>query len=159
MDFHTRAVPLLVFLEKLFGKTHYARIADSKPNVDSPKFSEAFKDARVRFTHFARAGDDTAASTTAAYAAILRSMAFQCHHNQRAVNIVIPVVLEDGALKENIMTAILISVKDRVTCRTQASVDIDAPKLSFFPPAQDCAGKTSDTRPYISLVMELGTVP
>jgi len=151
----TRAVPLQAFLEELFGE-HYATIANSTPNIGSVKFSEAFKDAQVRFSHFARAGDDSAVSTVACCAAILRSMAFQCTHNQRAIDIVIPVAFKNEALKESTMTGILISVRDRVQRSTWPSLDIDASNHAFFPPKDP---EHPDKRPYISIVMELGIPP
>ena len=157
-NLHTYAVPLKSFLQELFGDTNYERIANSEPDVGGDTFRDAFKNAYIRFTHFVRAGDESAVSTEAAYAAILRSMAFQCSHGQKTIDIMIPVVLKDETLKEEIMTGILISVKDRVEASTRASIDIDASKLSFFPEDQKLFGD-KHLRPYISLVVELGIVP
>jgi len=70
----------------------------------------------------------------------------------------IPVALRNEELKEEIMTGILISVKDRVTASTRATIDIDASKLSFFPEDQELFGDTH-LRPYIALIVELGIVP
>ena len=82
---HTCAVPFESFLQELFGDTNYERIADNKPDDGDDTFRDAFKNAYVRFTHFVRAGDESAVSTEAAYAAILRSMAFQCSHGQKTI--------------------------------------------------------------------------
>ena len=111
----------------------------------------------MRFTHFVRAGDDSAVSTDAAYAAILRSMAFQCSHGQEAIDGLVPIVLTDGVLKESNMSGMAVSAKDRVAAGSKASFsNIDASKLSFFPEDQELYRDTGNGRPYISLVMELG---
>jgi hypothetical protein len=154
-ELRTVAVPLETFLQELFGETNYALIADSKPDFGHLKFRDAFKDTQVRFTHFVRAEDDSAVSTEAAYAAILRSMAFQCSHGQRTIDIMLPLTLKDEPLREGIMSGMLISIKDRVEPRSKVSIDIDASKLSFFPKDQELFGDNS-LRPYITLVMELG---
>jgi hypothetical protein len=118
-----------------------------------------FTEPGLPFSHFVGSGDDSGVSTEAAYAAILRSMAFRCSHGQKAIDITIPVALKNESLRGDIMARILISVKDRVTRRSKVSkvsVDIDASKLSFFPERQELFGDTGHQRPYISLVMELG---
>lgn len=86
------------------------KIANGKPEVGGGTSRDTFKDARLGFTHFACAGDDSATPTEAAYATFLRSMAFQSCED--VVNIVIPVALRNEALREDIVTGILISVKD-----------------------------------------------
>jgi len=155
---HTLAVPLETFLQELFGETNYVLIPNSKPHIGSLTFREAFKDAQVRFTHFVRAEDGRAVTTEAAYAAILRSMAFQCSHDQEDIDILVPLALKNGALREDVMSGMLIQIKNRVKSGTKASVYIDASKLSFFPESQKLFDDTN-LRPYITLVMELGVSP
>ena len=59
------AVPLESLL---FGSdTNYERITNSKPDVGGDTFRDAFKNAYIRFTHFVRAGDESAVSTEAVY--------------------------------------------------------------------------------------------
>ena len=141
---HTCAVPFESFLQELFGDTNHERIANSKPDDGHDTFRNAFKNAYIRFTHLVRAGDESAVSTQAAYAVILRSMASQCSHKQEKIDIMVPVALRNEALKEEIMTGV--------------SIDVDASKLSFFPEDQELFGDTR-LRPYISLIVELGIVP
>ncbi|THG94025.1 hypothetical protein EW026_g7360 [Hermanssonia centrifuga] len=59
----------------------------------------------------------------------------------------IPIALREDRLREEIMTGILIQVKDKAAIEV---VDINADELHFFP--ADC----KLPRPYIMIVMQLG---
>lgn len=155
---YTHSVPLKIFLEKLFGVVHAGTILESYPNVGMLQLGQAFPNAHVQFTHFIRAGDSSIMSTSGAYAAILRSSAIQCSSGQKAIDILIPVVLEPPStpLEEAVMSGILISVKDRAEASSEAETDIDAAKLGFFPDTQEPYKGTGHGRPYIAVVLELG---
>ncbi|CCM07240.1 uncharacterized protein FIBRA_09586 [Fibroporia radiculosa] len=148
-----RPVRLLDFLEALFGKTHMEAIKSSRPDnqPQGTTLAEAFEDAYVRFTHFARNEDETVTNTYGVWAAIMRGMAMQCSSNNPIIDIIIPIILRNEKLTENIMTAMLIQVRNR---DTQHAWVIDQAELNrkhgFFPPSKD------DKRPYITLVMQLG---
>lgn len=86
-------------------------------------------------------------------------MAFQCHSNQEVIDIVIPVVLNKGNLSKQVMTAILISVKDRLKPSTPASVEVNAATFPFFPEDDKVVDVTGNRRPYILLALELGAPP
>jgi hypothetical protein len=88
-------------------------------------------------------------------------MGFECRMGQEMVDIVIPVVLgREAKLDENVMTAILIKIKQNCdgVMPTNSNVTNEK-KLGFFP--TDQASLESDEkifgglRPYISIVMEL----
>ena len=55
-------VRLFDFLEALVGPGHMKKILESSPDnlPDGATFKEAFKDAKVNFTHFVQAGDKSA---------------------------------------------------------------------------------------------------
>lgn len=152
---HTVHIPLRIFIEELFGPNSRAIMA-SYADVGSTTFGDAFERAYVRFTHFGRAEDASFTSTEGAFRSILRSMAIQCHATQKSIDIVIPIVMEDSALEESVMSGILISVKDRGKRCTKAAAGIDASELSFFAEEQELYGTTSYGRPYIAILMELG---
>ncbi|KAH8109136.1 hypothetical protein DFH11DRAFT_1492957, partial [Phellopilus nigrolimitatus] len=156
--FYSRGVPLKHYIRALFGEEHAEHIFKSHPdNVKNGRtFEEAFDKAWVRFTHFQRAGDSSVISTEAAWAAAARAMAFQCSSGQAFLDMYIPIILWDAELREEIMSGILIQIKDRVRAGTKASVEIDERAIHFFP-AQ--SGPKKDRRPYITIVMELGVQP
>jgi len=159
-ELYTTEVKLIDFLRELFGDHHYDNtIAKSKPSAGQIPFDEAFKDAYVRFTHFGRNRNATLANTKGASAAILRSMAIQCHSGQEMIDIIIPVALKTQGLQEENMSAVKISIKDRRVRSTKAKVDIRASKISFFPTNQVKYGGTEHGRPYVALILELGTEP
>lgn len=145
------AVLLVNFIKALFGPNTEIILKSRPDNVlDGQTFEEAFKDARVRFTHWAKAGDDTAISTAACFAAAVRGMAWQCREHQGIVDCLIPIILWDGLLGESIMSAILIQFKDRAREACAVDMVIDAAALNFFPE------NAADKRPYITLLMDLG---
>ncbi|PCH34753.1 hypothetical protein WOLCODRAFT_165789 [Wolfiporia cocos MD-104 SS10] len=121
---------------------------------------DAFKYAKVRFTHFGRAGDIASASTSAAaFRAMIRGMAFQCCPQQPVIDIVIPIFLDNenstARVCEERMTALLIQVKNRVESSIIAQVAIDEAAVHFFPNGS----ARTERRPYITIVMELGIQP
>jgi len=77
---YSRPIHLFDFLEALVGRSHTENILESRPdNVPGGAiFREAFKDAKVNFTHFVKGGDESVITDEAAWLALSRSMAFQC---------------------------------------------------------------------------------
>lgn len=152
------AVPVLDFLEALFASHFRDDIRACMPDgvnegFDSnqlTKLEDAFQNAFVRFNHFVRNGPDNVLDTHAALAAVVRGMAIQCEPSQKAVDIAIPIVLGgmDVGLRAEMMSYILIQVKDRHRERTLAPIDVD--KLQAFP---DTA---PNTNPLITITMQLG---
>jgi hypothetical protein len=162
------SVPISVisFLTVLLGEEFTNHLCASTPdNVKVNKtFKDYFQDAYLRLTHFSRAADDSAVKSHTMPAAMARAMGFECRMGQEMVDIVIPVVLRrDAKLDENVMTAILVQVKNCDRMMPTNSTVINEKKLGFFPTTQ--ASLDSDEnlfgglRPYISIVMELGIQP
>lgn len=148
-----RPVSLFAFLEELFNVGQVDKLRVSYPASGyGERFDAAFKDAHVRFTHFARLEDNSLVTSRGAWIAMTRGIAWQCAPQQEVIDCIVPVALNRGLLSEKTMTAILIQVKNR---KSPAPLVIDESKLShkghrFFP------AETEDRRPYIALVLELG---
>lgn len=169
---------LVSFLKHLTAKDFHDVALNCRPdNVPAGSgapLDEAFKNAWVRFTHFARAADDSAMTTNMAWLAFTRGMAMIGWHSQIAVDVHIPVLLDKTApIKEPNMSGILVQFKVREGPSNAAGVtmDADSKSLRYFPPAGSRRDSFPDsrrdvekervayrTRPYISLVMELGVV-
>ncbi|CAA7263721.1 unnamed protein product [Cyclocybe aegerita] len=159
---------LVTFLKSLTGRKFQELVLDCKPNnllaSEGQPLKEAFARSWVRFTHFGRAADDGAVTTSAACAAFVRAMSFIGWLSQKSVDVCIPILLDiDKPITEANMSTILVQIKLR---SKKGSYEIDAKKIGLFPPpgsSRDCMktkmGVESEkyfSRPYISLVMELG---
>ncbi|THH06221.1 hypothetical protein EW146_g9684 [Bondarzewia mesenterica] len=144
------------FIKELFEDSIAQQILDSRPDnvADGLTFHEAFKDARVRFTHFAKLGDGSVASTDGLFAAFVRGMAFIAKTGQAVIDFLIPVLLRNELLREEVMTGILVQVSRRRTAGSTAACDIKAEDISFFSTSDPF---TEDRRPYCT--MELGVQP
>ncbi|KAF9557770.1 hypothetical protein CPC08DRAFT_710179, partial [Agrocybe pediades] len=136
----------------------------------------AFKDSWVRFTHFVRGADDFVMTSSMAWLAMTRGMAMICSSSQEGIDVHIPVLLKkDKQISESNMSAILVRFESRSQASNKAKVVISQESVPYFPPP----GSTRDphgssklfvdergdqigtpeehrSRPYISLVMELG---
>ncbi|PCH39682.1 hypothetical protein WOLCODRAFT_141363, partial [Wolfiporia cocos MD-104 SS10] len=156
--FFNRPVWLFDFLEALLGHENLEMIKKNvSDNAASPAktFEEAFKNAQVHFTHFARSEDMTFASSYGAWAALARGMAMQCSKNQDGVDCIVPVLLDSkDKLCEEAVTGLLIQCKKE---QSNPPVTIQEETMNdgkgFFP--QD----KKDDRPYIGLLMQLGCEP
>lgn len=175
---------LVTFLECLTAQKFEDVVLGCCPDniVKGTPLRDAFKDAWVRFTHFARAADDSAMTTTMAWIAFLRGMAMIGWHSQIAVDVHIPILLnKDAPITEANMSGILVQFKVRDKHSNKSDVAVDVDKVRYFPPAKSPRNPTLEdkaffpnpatnddwqgaallayrTRPYISLVMELGVI-
>ncbi|KAF8590094.1 hypothetical protein K439DRAFT_1657646 [Ramaria rubella] len=115
---YSKGCSATTFIKELFSEAYANEILNSVPdNVrDGVKLKDAFKNARIRFTHFVKMDDDTSTSTAAMFAAFV---------NRRAQAGTIP------------------------------GYEIEESKIAFFPP-QSGTNQRASTRPYITLIMELG---
>ncbi|PCH37280.1 hypothetical protein WOLCODRAFT_140783 [Wolfiporia cocos MD-104 SS10] len=157
---YSNAVLVKDFLVALLGEEQWGRIKTMRPdNTLGKSLEDAFKYAKVRFTHFGRASDDSASTSAAAFLAMLRGIAFQCCPQQPVIDIVIPVFLDNESstakVCEERMTALLIQVKNRVESSIIAHVAIDEAAVHFFPEGS----AQTEQRPYIAIVMDLGIQP
>ncbi|KAH7917774.1 hypothetical protein BV22DRAFT_1135131 [Leucogyrophana mollusca] len=151
----SRGCGLITFIKELFTETYAGQILNSVPdNVHSTtKFADAFKDARVRFTHFGKMGDDTGATSPALLAAFIRGMAVICWSSQDLVDVVIPVLLNpNDPLAVSSMTGILMQVKLRRSAGQVPEHAIDQKVVGLFTYTED----QDVPNPYITLVAELG---
>ncbi|PSR72358.1 hypothetical protein PHLCEN_2v11764 [Hermanssonia centrifuga] len=143
---YSRGVTVVAFLTALISEKYIEDVLNCAPDGGRTPLKKAFKNAYIRFTHFAQNGKNKV-DTDAALAGIVRGMAVQVEHNQRDIDIMIPITLGEDKLREEIMTGILIQVKDKAT---PAALSISAKKINFFP--ADC----QVPRPYITIIMQLG---
>jgi len=156
---YSQPIPLLTFLEALVGKEHMEKLKNAIPNnnvTNGQTLEEAFKHAKVNFTHFVKGADNTIISDFAAWAALVRNMGFQCANRQYLIDLLIPILLWDRELSRWVVSALLIQVKNRLNPRP---VTIDIDKLGFFSntdAAPEDQRDEANTRPYITIVMELG---
>ncbi|THG97518.1 hypothetical protein EW026_g4488 [Hermanssonia centrifuga] len=144
---YSQGVTVAAFLTALISEKYIEDVLNCTSNDGKTPLKEAFKNAYIRFTHFVQNGKDNKIDTDVALAGIVRGMALQITRNESIVDIMIPIALREDRLREEIMTGILIQVKDKAAIE---AVDINADELHFFPP--DCEGP----RPYITIVMQLG---
>jgi len=157
---YSKPVPLVDFLAALVGPNHMKGILQSRPdNVhDGVTFEEAFKDAKVNFTHFVKGNDSSIITDNAAWMALSRLMAYQCANGQWMIDLYIPVLLWDEPLGRYVVSGIFIQIKNQLK---KQPVEIDATQLEFFtdPPAGHPDFTRYNERPYIAIVMHLGIQP
>jgi hypothetical protein len=147
------SIPILLvdFLRELVGEVHLQEILNSTPHniPNGVKFEEAFRDAKVHFTHFVKAADTSVVSDEAAWVAMSRGMAWQCFNQQAVIDMLVPVLLWNELLGRWSMTAIFFQIKNS---SKHKQVHIDAEKLPFFTNGTEKANK----RPYMTIVLEFG---
>ncbi|RDB30775.1 hypothetical protein Hypma_005735 [Hypsizygus marmoreus] len=148
----SRPIPLVKFLQELVGKKHINKVLDARPDniPNGATLREAFCDAQINFTHFAKGGDSSIITDEAAWTALARCIAWQCANGQDMIDLYIPILLFDAFLGRYVVSGIFIQVKNRLR---KQRVEIDIEKLGFF-----SSGGTEEARkrPYIALIMELG---
>ncbi|KAI0654604.1 hypothetical protein C8Q70DRAFT_1086808 [Cubamyces menziesii] len=155
-------VPVTTFIEQLLSESFAKDVLTSRPDnlpANAPRgdltFAEAFKDAVVNFTHFAKWADDSALSQDTALGCFIRSMAVICRNNAATVDVFIPVLMnKDAALDASVMTGIMVQFKLRAHSGTIAAYAIDATKVGLFKQTPD--DDETQRHPYITLIMELG---
>lgn len=150
-------IPLLAFLQELFPPEHFERIKKCTPQnaKNGVTLEEAFKQARIYFSHFARAGDDSVLTDEFAFSAICSGFAWQCTTNQETIDFLIPIALWDKKLTRYVMSAIVLQIRNRSRTR-KVFVDLEKTKKPFFSPPREGASEAEQNRPYIVLVMQLG---
>jgi hypothetical protein len=105
----------------------------------------------VNFTHFIKWGDESSFDPEAALHAYLRSAAIICRNNAKAVDVIIPIVLDHRErLTPSNMTCMFVQFKNGQTAESRAKTSIFVEDLSYFPRKRD------ESRIYLAVVMELG---
>lgn len=144
------------FITALFGDKNAKVILGSKPdNLSSKvKLSEAFANARVRFTHFVRLGGDGGLTTSALCAAYIRKV------GQERVDLLVPVLVNaEGPICPGNMTVLMIQVKRRKKPCKPKDTNYTAEALHVFDDSDAGDALMPDAklqdRPYCTLLMEL----
>jgi len=153
------SVPIHLFdlLEALVGKLHMETIlmshAQNVPN--SATFKEAFADAYIHWTHFAKAGDDSVISDEAAWIAMVRGIFWQCSDQQADINGILPLLLSVLGTKLGrwVMSAVFWQIKDKTK---KHAAHVDAEKLKFFSTPPKDEPEKGTRRPYIVITMQFG---
>lgn len=158
----SKPLGVIDFMRSLMGNENYEKhIKNCVPDNgtrESLTFERHFQNSVVRFTHFARAEDDSSMTTRAALSAFVRGFAIQCHPLQRSADVGIPVLInKDGPVTEENMTFIFISFKNRSRGLNIRDTAINADLLGCFPETGPTA--SGRLRSYISLIMEFGIQP
>ena len=157
------------FLRHLLVQTKKGNVECSLPDnmTNGKELKEEFKDAWIRFTHFVRGADETAMSSSMAYASFLRGMAVIGCNSQDLVDVMIPILLrKDLPICEDVMSGLLVQFKCQSQRGSANACAIEESAIEFFPPIgsnRDNQSKTrrelSSKRSYIALVMELSVAP
>ncbi|KAI6124211.1 hypothetical protein EDD16DRAFT_1563371, partial [Pisolithus croceorrhizus] len=155
----SRGCSVVRLLKALFANRYHAEILRSKPDNDvssTCSLEDAFEHAVVRFTHFIRAVDESVMNTKSMVSAFLRGAALICQNQQKTIDIIIPILLDKrSVLKESSMSALLIQVNGRRQWSSSTANIIDEKEHEFFPNKVSMR-RREDTRPYVTLVAELG---
>ncbi|KAF8329825.1 uncharacterized protein EI90DRAFT_3062127 [Cantharellus anzutake] len=152
----SRGCRLIDFIECLFSADAAQDVLASLPITGGTvNLGEQFKNAQIRFTHFARLHSEDVVSTAGCIAGIVRCAASVTQRGQPSIDMMIPIVLnphktQPDLLRRENVTAMFIQIKNRRTVGNTAAYNIDARNLSFF---------SGGDQPYITLVMELGVLP
>ena len=145
---YSKAVPVVDFLGALFADQWHDTVFSSTPlgaQVDAVPLREAFKNAFVRFSHFAEFDSGDVLDTHIAAAAVARGFALWIASVRVAVHIAIPVVMKDEKLDAEVMSWIFIQLKTgRSLARTLDQDDID-----------DIFHGNSNSYPFIHIAMQL----
>jgi hypothetical protein len=154
---YSSGVSLITFINELFTEENAHQVLESLPdNIKlETKFRDAFKDAKVRFTHFVKMGDSTGTTSAASWVALTRGMAIIPRSGEVGVDVIIPILLHDKQLCEEVVSGLLVQFKRRCHSGPKASYLIDQRTIGSFPEGSP----DEHPRPYISLVMELGVQP
>lgn len=147
----SKHVPLLDFVRALFGDSNCEHIKTCRAhNIadGAAPLEEAFKDAYVYFTHFARAEDSSIISDVCALVALSRGMAWQCSRGQADIDILIPVAFVKNTtepLDRTKVSYLAFQIKNRK--HPPKAVNVDT--LNIFSSAKN-------GRPCVVVVLELG---
>ena len=147
--FH-RPIRVIDFLQHLFHSTYHEVILDAGPvkaRRDSKTLREAYKNAYLSFSHFARAGDVEAAKLGKINKLLLRGLALQCKSTQKSIDMAIPVFFgdaENGHISEENTSVLQVQIRNR----KQRENERVNPDIVLVP---------KDGMPVLSLFLELGS--
>ncbi|TCD60627.1 hypothetical protein EIP91_009758 [Steccherinum ochraceum] len=153
-----RPIMLITFLIALLGSSNADKVLDSVPSnqhhlpfEDRLSLRERFKDAKVRFTHFMRAGSPEVVKDQSMWPALVRGFAYQCCDGQKDIDIIIPILLNgNGKLDASNVSALAFQIKNTIHA-ANPYVDIASTRqdgINLF--------SKEDGRPYIAVTANLG---
>jgi hypothetical protein len=150
-------IRLVDFIKALFKKEDAERILEAPPQntTDGKSLEEAFKNAYIRFTHFARTANHVDLDDKIAFAGICRAMAWTFYRTHPGIDIGIPIFMgnPEDKVESAKMTMLFIQIKNTLDAKNP-HIDVDTQAHSFFTSCPE--GDVEDHRPYIVLVMNLG---
>ncbi|KAB5592224.1 hypothetical protein CTheo_4321 [Ceratobasidium theobromae] len=161
--FLTFSTPILLtdFLQVLVGKELAQLIFDAVPDNSSDQtrlIDSALGKAKLNFTHWAKAADKGAVTDEAAWIGLARNMAWRCFDQQKAVDLITPLLLWDekgeSKLGPDNVSGIFWQIQHRNKLQ---KVEIDATDLEFFSccfPDTTKAEK-GNARPYLAIILDL----
>ncbi|KAG6915651.1 hypothetical protein DXG01_010615 [Tephrocybe rancida] len=151
----SRKIPVVDFLRTLISEEYIEMILSAKPqNMNGETLETAFRGAFVYFTQFVKGGDAFIVTDEGCYLMMVRGAAIQGHDTLADIDLIIPICMpSDTHPNRWDMTAIFIQVKNRLR---KQSINIDVQKTFKFFTTSDQA--KANSRPYITIAMELGVV-
>lgn len=153
----SRPVPLALFLTELLAAEPARRFLSSIPNNSPDKgtnvpLKRCIEHAVVNFTHYAKWTDNEIVKPDNLLACFIRSLAPVCKTNARAIDLVIPFLVDRRRpVSPDNMSAILLQFKRRLHRGSPSKYAIRQEDVGMFD-----ANNTDDHRPYLTVVMELG---
>jgi hypothetical protein len=135
-------------INKLLKNECYQKFKEYSTVVSNFKGKEDPMNGKVSFNHFCRVNDTVSLSVLVEFFA--RGAAIVCKKNQKGVDLVIPVLMGDTLIKEN-MTFILVQVKNYFK-----SADTDYPSSAIMDPDVVIDDFSGDHM-YFSLYMNVGS--
>lgn len=109
------------FMEALLPESYFQILSQETPTIsgserwDKEKFSKTFKKSRMWFNHFIKIEDSALINVKFLWRLICRGAAILCANNQRAIDILLPVVYKNDKIGQKNTTVILIQVKNDVS--------------------------------------------
>ena len=110
-------VKLVDFMKQLLGDNWSSNVATSmpsrlKPDEEAKKFEETFKDAVVYFNQFYKVYGKGVINRRVLWMAVARGTAIMCMDNQPGVDLIVPFLMRDEEVGRELVSAILIQVKN-----------------------------------------------
>ncbi|OCH85446.1 hypothetical protein OBBRIDRAFT_312852 [Obba rivulosa] len=132
---YSKSCSIVTFIEELFSVEHAQKILDRcANNITRVLFREAFRFARLRFTHFARLGDIRGITPPAPFVDFLRGHAQMCHTMQNRIDMAIPILLHVSDLGVEKTSSILVSFQRRLVPGTLVKYENNTDTLQIFEP-------------------------
>ncbi|KAB5592223.1 hypothetical protein CTheo_4320 [Ceratobasidium theobromae] len=159
----TYSTPILLtdFLQALVGEELAQLIFDAVPDNSSDQtrlIDSALGKVKLNFTHWAKAADKGAVTDEAAWIGLARNMAWQCFDQQKAVDLITPLLLWDEKGESKLGLDNVSGIFWQIQHRNKLQkVEVDVTDLEFFSccfPDTTKAEK-GNARPYLTIILNL----